>query len=95
LLDALESVTRAGPPELVALDRSDDTVHAFADVELPLPGGGRARYMLELERTDERWRVIWLAGPGLEWPAHPGGANGSLSVSPPPRTANAERAPMR
>ena len=69
LLDALETVAPTGVPELVALDGGDDEPTAFAEVAMDTPHGARATYRMKLVLAQDRWLIVWLAGPGIEWPA--------------------------
>ncbi len=65
--------------EPVGVDRS------AVDIEILLPGGGTARYSVQVERKEDRsWRVISIHGPGAAWPPNPTPGDEGLSTSPPP-----------
>jgi hypothetical protein len=76
---AVTDVRARGAEPLDALDR------VTVDVEGTLPGDAVAFYAVQVARVpDGTWRVVWFAGPGVEWPPGKGGSNGSLSSSRPP-----------
>lgn len=56
------------------------------DVEASLPGGGTARYSLDVRRLPGgSFELAALSGPGIAWPEPPPSSGEGLSVSPPPR----------
>jgi hypothetical protein len=81
LFDALETIVPTGVPELVVLDHDGGEPTAFADVAMDSPNGRRAAYSMKLVLAEDRWRGVWLAGPGLEWPARRTRTDAALSVS--------------
>ena len=84
LLDALDGITGSATPSLLGVETAPGTDEAFVDLELALPGEGRAVYNLKLRRFgQEGWRIAWFQGPGVEWP--PRNRRGaSLTTSAPP-----------
>lgn len=84
LLDALDALDGAGPLRVTEPLVMPELGKAGLDVETELAGGATALYRLQTCRdADGGWRLAWLAGPGVEWPARrPSGE--SLSVSAPP-----------
>jgi hypothetical protein len=84
LLDALDALAGSPPPELTGVHLSEGEEEAFVDLDVELPGGGRASYNLKLTTgTDGGWRIAWFQGPGVEWPPSGGRGNG-LTTSVPP-----------
>ncbi|HKQ62305.1 MAG TPA: hypothetical protein VJS92_13520, partial [Candidatus Polarisedimenticolaceae bacterium] len=75
-----------------ALDPRIDAVRALpglertaVDLSAGLAGGGRAGYMMQLERLPQDvWRVEWLAGPGVAWPPPRASKGDGLTSSAPP-----------
>jgi hypothetical protein len=65
--------------EAMAEDRS------AVDVEVSLPGGGAARYAVQVERgADGRWIVTTIDGPGTAWPPRRAPKDEGISTSSPP-----------
>lgn len=82
LLDALALLGATAPGGEIALAALGDPEEIVADVEAGLPGGGTARYSVQLRRIDDgSWRVRWFDGPGVEWPRRPERRDEGLSVS--------------
>ena len=84
LLDALDGIAGSAAPRLLGVETAAGTYEAFVDLELALPGEGRAVYNLKLRQFgQEGWRIAWFQGPGVEWP--PRNRRGaSLTTSAPP-----------
>jgi len=81
--DALDELARAGRPEIVAVEPLDVARKTAVDVVAQLPGGGQAGYTVQLEMgPDGRYRVVWLGGPGVEWPLAQQGRGDPLTTQP-------------
>jgi len=85
LLDALDGLAAPATPTVLGMQTAPEGAEAFVDLEVELPGSGRAVYNVKLRRLGEQgWRIAWFQGPGVEWPTrNPTGP--SLSTSAPPQ----------
>jgi len=69
LYDALSQLARVSTPQVVGVEPLEDVGRTAVDVTAGLPGGGEARFALQLEaREDGGWRVVTFDGPGVSWP---------------------------
>jgi hypothetical protein len=85
LLDALGSVDDVTGWEIVSIEPLPELGRAAVDLTATLAGGGSAAFTVQTERdADGTWQVVWLGGPGLEWPHHPRPKGEGLSSSSPP-----------
>jgi len=76
LHDLLDELARVVDPRVVGIEPIEGDDRVAVDVEGAPASGGTARYSLHLARGDGRWKVEWIGGPGLVWPARPGGSRG-------------------
>lgn len=86
LLDAVEALRPAGSLEIVDSYPMDDLLRVSFDLEGRLPGGGTARYSVQLDTSTQSGTIIWFSGPGVEWPDRKPRGPG-LSTSAPPTPA--------
>ena len=83
LLDAIEALRPVNEVEIVETYRLDGLGRESFDLLGALPGGGTARYSIQLDTSIEAGRIVWFSGPGVEWPQRRGRGPG-LSTSAPP-----------
>jgi hypothetical protein len=76
LHDVLDALGRVESPRVVGIAPIDGEDRVAVDVEGRPEGGGTARYAVHLVRRDGAWKVEWIGGPALAWPARPGDARG-------------------
>jgi hypothetical protein len=89
LLDALEHLAGLSEPQLSGVETMSDLRRTAVDLYAELPGGGIARFSVQLEAIgDEGWRVRWFRGPGVEWPPARPRRDEGLSSSAPPAVAS-------
>ncbi len=90
LLDALDRLPQAAPPEILRVEPLPGLGRVAVDLRAALPGGASADYSVQTAlRADGAWRVVWFQGPGVDWPGRPaprGAGPGSSAVPEgPPR----------
>ncbi|NIM00309.1 MAG: hypothetical protein GTN89_05235 [Acidobacteria bacterium] len=83
LLDAIDALAPADEIEIVETYPMDDLVRESFDLVGRLPGGGVARFSVQIDTSTEPGRIVWFSGPGVEWPARKRRGPG-LSTSAPP-----------
>ncbi len=83
LLDAIQALRPVGEVEIVETYPMDDLVRVSFDLVGQLPGGGVARYSVQLDTATEPGTIVWFSGPGVEWPDRRPRGSG-LSTSAPP-----------
>jgi len=85
LLDSLGAVGPAEGWEVLAVEPLPDLRRVAVDLQATGAGGATAVFTVQTE-ADPRgeWRVVWLAGPGLQWPARSLPRGEALSSSAPP-----------
>jgi hypothetical protein len=76
LHDVLDALARVDAPRVLAIAPIDGEDRVAVDVEGRPDGGGTATYAVHLVRVDGAWKVEWIGGPSLAWPARPGDARG-------------------
>lgn len=86
LLDAVEALLPAGKLEIVDSYPMDDLLRVSFELEGRLPGGGTARYSVQLDTSTQSGTIVWFSGPGVEWPDRKPRGPG-LSTSAPPTPA--------
>jgi hypothetical protein len=85
LLDAIQALRPADAVEIVETYAMDDLVRVSFDLVGRLPGGGIARYSVQLNTSAEPGTIVWFSGPGVEWPDRkPRGPGLSTSAPPTP-----------
>lgn len=85
LYDSIAALRPAQEPEVTRVTELDGLGRSAVDLSAGLPGGGRARYQLQLVGPlDGSWRVLWFQGPGVEWPPPRRPDGEGLTTSPPP-----------
>jgi hypothetical protein len=86
LLDALDRLGVATEPQVTDLQTMSELGRTVVDLYGELPGGGIARYSVQLERSPaDGWKVSWFHGPGFAWPPVQQPRDQGLSSSPSPR----------
>ncbi len=83
LLDAIDALQAVDEVEIVETYSMDDLVRDSFDLVGHLPGGGLARFSVQLDTAEEPGTIIWFSGPGVEWPTRRLRGPG-LSTSAPP-----------
>ena len=83
LLDSIEALQSADEVEIVQAYPMDDLIRVSFDLVGRLPGGGIARYSVQLNTSTEPGTIVWFSGPGVEWPDRKPRGPG-LSTSAPP-----------
>ena len=86
LLDAIEALQPVDEVEIVETYPMDDLVRVSFDLVGRLPGGGIARYSVQLDTSTDPGTIVWFSGPGVEWPDRKPRGSG-LSTSAPPTPA--------
>lgn len=82
LLDALERLGRAVEPRPVAVEPLAGLGRTAIELEAELPGGGMARYEVQIESTaDGTLLVHSFRGPDVEWPLRRAPRDAGLSSS--------------
>lgn len=83
LLDALDQLAVATDPQVSDMQTLGDLGRTVVDLYGELPGGGIARYSVQLEHSPaDGWRVSWFHGPGFAWPPLRAPRDQGLSSSP-------------
>ena len=86
LFDALDALREIVSPRIVAAERLDDLDRWAIDIEGALPGPSLAAFSVQVEPADDgTWRVVWFAGPGVEWPRRGPALGDGLASSTPPQ----------
>ncbi len=85
LLDAIDALRPAAKVRIVETYPMDDLIRTSFELESALPGGGLARYSVQLDTSTEPGTIVWFSGPGVEWPARKTPGPG-LSTSAPPES---------
>jgi len=83
LLDSIAALPAADEIEIVETYPMEDLVRVSFDLVGRLPGGGIARYSVQLNTVTEPGTIVWFSGPGVEWPQRKSRGPG-LSTSAPP-----------
>lgn len=84
LLEALSALEGAGELRVSNPLVMTEVGKAGLEIEVELATGATALYRAQTARDPGGdWLVVWLAGPGVEWPPRPAPRE-SLSVSAPP-----------
>ena len=83
LLDAIEALRPVDEVEIVETYPMSDLDRESYDLVGQLPGGGIARYSVQLDTSMDPGMIVWFSGPGVEWP-HRGRGGTGLSTSAPP-----------
>jgi len=84
-LDALESLRGIARLRVVASEPLDGPDRVAVDVEGERPGPSLAAFSVQVVRlADGTWRVVWFAGPDVEWPRHARPRDEGLASSAPP-----------
>ena len=85
LFDALDGLTAGTEPQISDIQTMSDLPRTVVDLYTELPGGGVARYSVQLEAAEGgRWIVRWFHGPGVAWPPVRRPRDEGLSNSAPP-----------
>ncbi len=70
LLDALGELHGDTAPQITGIEAMIPDDRRMVLLERPLADEGLAAFRVLTERqADDAWRVVWFAGPGIEWPA--------------------------
>jgi hypothetical protein len=77
LYDVLEELARVEDPRVVAVEPIDGPDRVAVDILGSPASGAVARYSVHLVRRDGAFRVEWIGGPALRWPARPTAARES------------------
>jgi hypothetical protein len=85
LLDALEQLGEATALRVNTVEPLEGSSVTAVDLSGDLAGGGSADYSVHVTaRADGSFGVIWLAGPGVDWPSRHRGRGTGLTTSTPP-----------
>jgi len=85
LLDALDELADAGPPQITDVQPLPGLGRVAIDLYAELDGGTIARYSVQLEPgAGGGWKVRWFQGPGLSWPRRRVPRGEGLTTSGPP-----------
>jgi len=76
LHDVLDELARVEGPRVLAVEPIDGPDRVAVDVLGSPASGGTARYSLHLARRAGTWKVEWISGPALSWPARAAGSRG-------------------
>jgi hypothetical protein len=87
LLDAIEALRPVDEIEIVEIYPMDDLVRVSFDLVGRLPGGGIARYSVQLDTSTGPGTIVWFSGPGIEWPDRKPRGPGLSTSAPPTPTA--------
>lgn len=87
LFDALDALREVEDLRVVAAERLDDLDRWAIDLEGALAGSALTAFSAQVEPADDgTWRVVWFAGPGVEWPRRAPPRGDGLASSEPPQT---------
>lgn len=86
LLDAIDALGSADEIEIVEIYPMDELIRESFDLVGRLPGGGSARYSVQIDTATDPGRILWFSGPGVEWPTRRRRGPGLSTSAPPPPT---------
>jgi hypothetical protein len=85
LFDALDTLGEIEHPRVVAAERLEGLDRWAIDLEGDLEGPGMASISVQVEPAEDgTWRVVWFAGPDVEWPGRVAPRGDGLATSEPP-----------
>ncbi len=79
----MTELARVAEPTIDHTESLEGLDRRVIDLSGSLPGEGRARFSVQLERREEdEWKIISFFGPGVSWPPRRTGKDSGLSTWP-------------
>lgn len=90
LYDALARLGAVSEVRVAGSESLEGLPITAVDLVAELPGSGQADFAVQLRADpDGTWQVVWLAGPGFDWPPRDSGRGEGLTTSAPPTESGA------